>query len=74
MTYEPHLRLRRRQPRILGNVLAICVCLIWTVTCLAWGLMPGPAPEPEAPGVDVVNTAKPCDPTDIVIPPRCKNP
>lgn len=70
MTYEPTLRLRRRQPRILGNVLAITICLVWTATILAWGLMPGPAPQPEAPGVDIVKTLPPCDPT-TVLPDNC---
>lgn len=67
MSYEPNLRIRRKQPRLLGNILAMAICVIWAGTFVAWGLMPGPGHQPEAPGVDVVNTLPPCDPT--VIPP-----
>lgn len=42
MTHEPALRLRRGQPRILGNLMAIAICVIWAITFVAWGLMPGP--------------------------------
>jgi hypothetical protein len=47
MSYEPTLRLRRRQPHLLGNLMAIAICLIWVFSICAWGLMPGPTkPQP----------------------------
>jgi len=62
MHHEPTLRLRRRQPRIIANLVAIAICLIWTITFLAWGLMPGPT-EPR-PSVTVPPQTSACpDPT-----------
>jgi hypothetical protein len=66
----PALRLRRdRQPRIIGNVLAIAVFGVIATTVLARGLMPGPTEAPQAPGVDVVNTTPAC--TNTVLPYTC---
>ncbi len=70
MTYEPALRIRRRQPRFLGSVLAIAICGVWAFTFVAWGLMPGPAPTTDAPGVQVPRSV-PCDPTIIPPDPDC---
>lgn len=70
MSYTPALRLRRdRQPRIIGNVLAIAIGAMVAVTVLARGLMPGPTATPQAPGVDIVKAAR-C-PTSTVLPPDC---
>lgn len=67
MSYEPTLRLRRRQPRFLGNMLAIAICVIWAAVFVAWGVMPGPS-EPDV-GVTIPPSAPPCDRT--VLPDNC---
>jgi hypothetical protein len=46
MSYEPDLRIRRRRPHLLGNLMAILICMIWAFSFLAWGLTPGPSPDP----------------------------
>ncbi len=61
MEYEPTLRLRRRQPRLLGNVLAIAIIAVWAFTFVAWGVMPGPT-EPDV-GVTIPPHVRPCDAT-----------
>lgn len=67
MNHPPALRLRReRQPRLIGNVLAIAIFGVIAMTVLARGVMPGPIRVPQAPGVAVVNTTV-C-PTDPVLP------
>lgn len=71
MSTTPALRLRRdRQPRIIGNVLAIAIGVVVAATVLARGLMPGPTDTPQAPGVDIVKTEPVCTST-TVLPPDC---
>lgn len=66
MSYTPALRLRRdRQPRLIGNVLAIAIGAVVAVTVLARGFMPGPTDTPQAPGVDIVKAA-PCHPATVL--------
>lgn len=63
MSYAPALRLRRdRQPRLIGNVLALALGATVAVTVLARGFMPGPTAAHQVPGVDIVNTV-PCTAT-----------
>lgn len=70
MSYTPALRLRRdRQPRLIGNVLAIAIGAVIAATVLARGLMPGPVHTPQAPGVDIVNPAPDC--TTTILPNTC---
>lgn len=68
MDYEPTLRLRRRQPRILGNVLATMLCMVWVFAFLAWGFMPGPTEA--RPTVTVPQTVMCPDPT-VLSDPNC---
>lgn len=71
MSYTPALRLRRdRQPRIIGNVLALAIGATVAVTVLARGFMPGPTDTPQAPGVDIVKAEPAC--TTPVLPPHCR--
>jgi hypothetical protein len=65
VSFEPNLRIRREQPRLIGNILAMIACVIYAGIFIAWGFMQGPAPQPEAPGVDIVNTLPPCDHTTV---------
>lgn len=68
MSYTPALRLRRdRQPRLIGNVLALAIFGVIGLTVLARGLMPGPTSTPQAPGVDTVNVQVSCTP-DTALP------
>jgi len=70
VSYTPALRLRRdRQPRIVGNVLAIAIGAVVAATILARGLMPGPTAHPQAPGVDIVKAEPAC--TTTVLPTTC---
>lgn len=69
MTYEPALRLRKGQPRIIGNLMAIAICAIWVVTFLAWGFMPGPT-EPRI-GVDVPRPVHLCPDPTVLSDPNC---
>lgn len=70
MSYTPALRLRRdRQPRMIGNVLALAIFGVIGVTVLARGVMPGPSTHPQAPGVDVVSPTPAC--TTTVLPNHC---
>lgn len=67
MSYTPALRLRRdRQPRLIGNVLALAIFGAVAVTVLARGFMPGPTGIPQAPGVAVVKTVHPCAPDSVL--------
>lgn len=69
MDYEPTLRLRRRRPRILANLTAIMICLIWVFSFLAWGLTPGPS-EPE-PTVTVPPRTVRCPDPTVLSDPDC---
>lgn len=67
MSYTPALRLRRdRQPRIVGNVLAIAIGAMVAATVLARGFMPGPTDTPQAPGVDIVKATPVCTSTTVL--------
>lgn len=71
MNHPPALRLRRdRQPRLIGNVLAIAIFATIAATVLARGVMPGPTDLPQAPGVAVVNPG-PCTPDPVLPDPSC---
>jgi len=66
VSYTPALRFRRdRQPRLIGNVLALAIFGVIGLTVLARGLMPGPTDTHQAPGIDIVKAA-PC--TTTVLP------
>lgn len=68
MSYTPALRFRRdRQPRLIGNVLALAIFGVIGLTVIARGVMPGPSAVPQAPGVAVVKTVSTCAP-DAVLP------
>lgn len=72
MSYTPALRLRRdRQPRLIGNVLALAIFGVIGLTVLARGLMPGPSPAPQAPGVDIVNVQVSCAPATVLPTDHC---
>lgn len=70
MSTTPDLRLRRdRQPRIIGNVIALAVFGLIGATVLARGLMPGITPHVPQDGIDSVNPTPAC--TRTVLPNTC---
>lgn len=69
MNHPPNLRLRRRQPRLLGNLLASAACAVWVGAFVAWGLMPGPT-EPDT-SVDVPSEIVLCPNPPILSDPDC---
>lgn len=72
MSYTPALRLRRdRQPRLIGNVLALAIFGVIGLTVLARGLMPGPTAPSQAPGVDIVNVQVSCAPATVLPTDHC---
>jgi hypothetical protein len=72
VSYTPALRLRRdRQPRLIGNVLALAIFGVIGLTVLARGLMPGPTAPHQAPGVDIVNTQVSCAPNTVLPSDQC---
>jgi hypothetical protein len=71
MQHEPTLRLRRRRrSHLLGNLMAMAICLIWVFSFVVWGLTPGSSREPR-PSVTVPQQSVLCPAPRVLSDPNC---